>query len=136
MTAEQKFRGVVQLALVDDSLENTELELLKVLGKQYQLNEGIIEEIINNELKSKDAQTVAFHNVDLDSKIDYLVDLVKIMKADGQIFLSEIRFCEKTAKNLGFKKKAISYLSGKIHSDHTVPVDWATVHQDMRYMVA
>lgn len=136
MTAERKFKGVVQLALVDDSLENAELELLRILGREYNLEEDKVDHIINNELKEKNHQIEAIHNIDLDGKINYLVDLVKIMKADGQIYLSEIRFCEKTAKNLGFKKKAISYLTTKIHSDLNVPVDWSSVHQEMRYMVA
>jgi hypothetical protein len=45
------------------------------------------------------------------------------MKADGQVFKSEISFCEAIADKLGYKKSVIAELSSRIYSDPTVTSD-------------
>ena len=45
------------------------------------------------------------------------------MKADGQVFKSEIDFCERIAEELGYKKAVIGELSSKIYSDPAITTD-------------
>lgn len=52
-----------------------------------------------------------------DEKFDYLVNVVKLMKADGKIHQKEVSFCEKLAFRLGYKPGVISDLSAYIYKD-------------------
>ncbi|MBK8291076.1 MAG: hypothetical protein IPK96_09095 [Flammeovirgaceae bacterium] len=45
------------------------------------------------------------------------------MKSDGQVFKSEIHFCEGIAEKLGYKKAVVGELSSKIYSDPTITAD-------------
>jgi uncharacterized tellurite resistance protein B-like protein len=58
-----------------------------------------------------------------DQKFEYIYSLVQLMKADGQVFKSEIAFCEKVAEELGYKKTVIGELSSRIYSDPAITAD-------------
>jgi len=58
-----------------------------------------------------------------DQKFEYLYNVVQLMKADGQVFKSEIVFCENIAEKLGYKRKVISELSSRIYSDPSITSD-------------
>ena len=45
------------------------------------------------------------------------------MKIDGQVFKSEIVFCEEIADKLGYKKKVVAELSKNIYSDPSITAD-------------
>jgi hypothetical protein len=45
------------------------------------------------------------------------------MKSDGQVFKSEIHFCEQMAERLGYKKAVVGELSSRIYSDPTITAD-------------
>jgi hypothetical protein len=42
---------------------------------------------------------------------------------DGQVFRSEIVFCEQVAEKLGFKKGVVAELSAHIYSDPSITSD-------------
>jgi hypothetical protein len=46
-----------------------------------------------------------------------------MMKVDGQVFKSEISFCQDIAERLGYKKGVIAELSSKIFSDPSITSD-------------
>ena len=46
-----------------------------------------------------------------------------MMKTDGQVFKSEITFCENVAAKLGYKRKVIGELSSRIYSDPAITSD-------------
>jgi hypothetical protein len=60
-----------------------------------------------------------------DQKFEYIYSLVQLMKADGKVFQSEIRFCEQVAEELGYSKKVIGELSSRIYSDPSITADRA-----------
>ena len=45
------------------------------------------------------------------------------MKIDGQVFKSEIVFCERIAEKLGYRKKVVGELSTHIYSDPNITAD-------------
>lgn len=45
------------------------------------------------------------------------------MKADGQVFKSEIVFCEDMAERLGYNRRVVAELSSKIYSDPSITAD-------------
>ena len=58
-----------------------------------------------------------------DQKFANLYQLIQLMKTDGQVFKSEISFCEGIAERLGYKREVISELAAKIYSDPSITSD-------------
>jgi len=58
-----------------------------------------------------------------DQKFENLYHLIQLMKSDGQVFKSEIHFCEQVAEKLGYKKGVVAELSSRIYSDPTITAD-------------
>ena len=42
------------------------------------------------------------------------------MKVDGDVYLSEIKYCESLSEKLGYSKKVIKMMSSKIYKDPSV----------------
>ena len=58
-----------------------------------------------------------------DQKFENLYLLIQLMKSDGQVFKSEIHYCEEIAERLGYKKAVVGELSSRIYSDPTITAD-------------
>jgi hypothetical protein len=58
-----------------------------------------------------------------DEKFEHLYYLIQMMKMDGQVFKSEITFCEKIAEKMGYKKGIVAELSSNIYSDPSITAD-------------
>ncbi|MFK7954122.1 MAG: hypothetical protein AB8B73_14835 [Ekhidna sp.] len=130
------FRTLVRLALVDNRLEESELVLLKEYVKIHQIDSADSERIMKDELENKGNNSLVPLNLDFQGKIEVLADLVKVMKADGKVFLSEIRFCEMVAKMFGLEPKSIGFLSEMVHADNNVPINWELVEKKMKDFVS
>ncbi len=129
-------RTLVRLALVDNKLEEKELILLKEYRKIHQIEESDFDSIVKEELENKGNDNVVPLSLDFQGKIEVLADLVRVMKADGKVFLSEIRFCEMMAKMFGLEAKSIGFLSEMVHVDKNVPIDWKLVERKMKEYVS
>ncbi|MFK7952369.1 MAG: hypothetical protein AB8B73_05950, partial [Ekhidna sp.] len=129
-------RTLVRLALVDNRLEESELVLLKEYVKIHQIDTTDSERIMKDELENKGNDSLVPLNLDFQGKIEVLADLVKVMKADGKVFLSEIRFCEMVAKMFGLEPKSIGFLSEMVHTDNNVPINWELVEKKMKDFVS
>jgi len=76
-------------------------------------------------------------NLTEDDKILYLYNIIRLMKADKEVYLTEIRFCENIAEKLGFKKKVVGELSTKVFSDGTVNADMEYIKEIVsKYRIA
>lgn len=131
-----KFRTMIRLALVDDQFETKEKEYIKDLAALHKFNSEDLDQLIQEELDNKGDFAPVISNLDHDGKIEVLADLVRMMKVDGQIFLSEIKFCEAIAENFGFKQKSIGFLSENIHKDPNIAPNWGLIQNQMRKYVA
>jgi hypothetical protein len=59
------------------------------------------------------------------------------MKMDGQVFRSEIVFCEHIAEKLGFKKAVVAEVSQHVYSDPSITADRDMVKQKaVKYLKA
>ena len=132
----EKFRALIRMALIDNRLEKEEMELLKELARDNQIEESELQQLVKEELESKDVNKPIAFNLDFDGKIEILADLVKIMKADGKVFLSEIKFCQMMAKMFGFDEKSIGFLSEMVHRDKSVPPNWSAIQTKMKDFVS
>lgn len=108
-----KFRAMVGIAQADGVFDSSEKEFIRHLAQL----EGLTMSELKEELKSADKTGMLIKDLNFDDKIDVLIYTVKLMKIDGKVLLSEIKFCEKVAKMLGFEDKAIGFLSSTIESN-------------------
>ena len=132
----EKFRTMVRLALVDDQFEKNEKEYIQDLAKMHKVSDEDLNQIIEEELENKSEFAPVLQNLDYDAKIEVLADLVRMMKVDGEVYLSEIKFCEAIAQNLGFKQKSIGFLAENIHKDPNIAPNWMLIQNRMRKYVA
>ncbi len=109
---------LVQIAQIDGHTAEKEIQFIKIIGKVNGFTDEEMDEIIKNPEPVDDLGTLTD-----DQKFEYLYSVVQLMKADGQVFKSEIDFCEELADQLGYNKKVIAELSSQIYSDHTITAD-------------
>ena len=131
-----KFRTMIRLALVDENFDEKERVFIKDLAKLHKVSNKDIETLIEEECQNKEGVIPIMRNLDFEGKIELLADLVRIMKVDGDIYLSEIKFCEMIAQLFGFKQKSIGFLSENIHGGTSVAPDWESIHSKMKKYVA
>jgi uncharacterized membrane protein YebE (DUF533 family) len=109
---------LINLAASDSRVEEKEARLIQTIAKAN----GIAKEDVDNLIKSpKPIQNVS--GMTQEEKFEHLYYLIQLMKMDGQVFRSEIVFCEKMADKLGFKKAVVAELSAHIYSDPSITSD-------------
>ncbi|MEM7297806.1 MAG: hypothetical protein AAF391_06030 [Bacteroidota bacterium] len=128
----EKFRIMIQLALVDNKFEQTEKQFIKDLAKLNDISEQELNQLTNEELAKKGDRLDFDIPSDFNLKIEILADMIRVMKVDGKVYLSEIKFCEMVAKMFGFKEKSIGVLSKMIHGDPMDATDWANIENKMK----
>ncbi|MEQ9591838.1 MAG: TerB family tellurite resistance protein [Cyclobacteriaceae bacterium] len=109
---------LINLAASDKTVEEKEAKIIHMIGKSNGLSKEEIDAMMKAPQPIGDLQ--AFSE---DQKFENLYHLIQLMKADGQVFKSEINFCEEIAEKLGYKKGVVAELSSKIYSDPTITAD-------------
>lgn len=123
-----KFRALVGIAQADGDFDSTEKEFIRHLADLEGLSLKELKELLQNADKTGNL----VKDLSFDDKVDVLIYTVKLMKIDGKVLLSEIKFCEKVAKSLGFEEKAIGFLSGIIESNPNVTPNVGSINHRMR----
>ncbi|MFT7161811.1 MAG: hypothetical protein ACI9GZ_002998, partial [Bacteroidia bacterium] len=93
------------------------------IGKSNDMTNEDIDKILHEHLRNSRHELPDLSLLTEDDKIMYLYNIIRIMKADKEVYLAEIKFCENIAKKLGFKKKVVGELSTKVFSDGTINAD-------------
>jgi uncharacterized membrane protein YebE (DUF533 family) len=109
---------LINLAASDNSVADRESKLIHMIGKAN----GISTEEINQMLKNP--QPIS--NVSAltqDQKFEHLYYCIQLMKMDGQVFRSEVIFCEQMAEKLGYKKSVVAEISQHVYSDPSITAD-------------
>jgi len=106
---------LAQLASADGLMAEKEARFIKMIGKVNGMSDEEIEQIMKEPGPMEDLNLLSD-----DQKFEYLYSVVQLMKADGQVFKSEIVFCENLAEKLGYKRKVIQELSSRIYSDPSI----------------
>ena len=109
---------LINLAASDNSVADRESKLIHMIGKAN----GIPVEEVNQMLQNP--QPIS--NVDAltpDQKFEHLYYLIQLMKMDGQVFRSEVIFCEQMAEKLGYKKGVVGEISQHVYSDPSITSD-------------
>jgi uncharacterized tellurite resistance protein B-like protein len=114
----EQLNVLINLAASDRNVGEKEAKVIHLIGKANGLSKDEIETMIKTPKPIGDLS--AFSE---DQKFENLYHLIQIMKSDGQVFKSEIHFCEQIAEKLGYKKGVVGELSTRIYSDPTITAD-------------
>ncbi|MEQ9402223.1 MAG: TerB family tellurite resistance protein [Cyclobacteriaceae bacterium] len=127
-----KFRVLVGIAQADGEFDNSEKDFIRQLADLQGLSVDELRVLLKSGGKTGDL----VKDLNFDDKIDILIYTVKLMKVDGKVLLSEIKFCEKIAKALGFEEKAIGFLSGIIEGNlYSTPNMGSVAHRMRKYYI-
>ena len=109
---------LINLAASDKNVAERESKLIHMIGKAN----GISTEEINQMMQNpKPISNLA--NLTNDEKFSHLYYLIQLMKMDGQVFRSEVVFCEQIAEKLGYKKGVVAEVSQHVYSDPSITAD-------------
>lgn len=114
----EQLNVLINLAASDRSVGEKEAKVIHLIGKANGLSKDEVEGMMKNPKPIGDLS--AFSE---DQKFENLYHLIQLMKSDGQVFKSEIHFCEQIAEKLGYKKAVVGELSSRIYSDPTITAD-------------
>lgn len=109
---------LINLAASDNNVAERESKLIHLIGQAN----GIPKDEINQMLQSPKP----IHNsssLTPDEKFEHLYNLIQLMKMDGQVFRSEVVFCEQMAEKLGFKRSVVGEISQHVYSDPSITAD-------------
>ena len=114
----EQLNVLINLAASDRTVGDKEAKVIHIIGKANGLTKEEIEAMLKKPQPIGDLSALTE-----DQKFENLYHLIQLMKSDGQVFKSEIHFCEQIAEKLGYKKAVVGELSSRIYSDPTITAD-------------
>jgi hypothetical protein len=122
---------LVHLSRVDKYVAPSESKLIHYIGALNGLSKDQIETLIDH---PKPMPTL--EGVNEDDRLDYLLNIVQLMKVDGKVFTSEIEFCEKIALKLGYLPGVIAELSQFTYADPEISTSKKFLRQlALKYLI-
>lgn len=109
---------LINLAASDSRIEEKEAKLIRMVAKANGIPKEEIDEMMKNPKPITNISALTS-----DEKFEHLYYLIQMMKMDGQVFKSEIVFCEHIAEKMGYKKGIVAELSQHIYSDPSITSD-------------
>jgi uncharacterized tellurite resistance protein B-like protein len=109
---------LINLATSDSTVAEKEAKVIYMLAKANGISKEEVDEMLKRPKSIGNLQSFTE-----DQKFENLYHLIQLMKSDGQVFKSEINFCEKIAERLGYKKGVVAELSSRIYSDPSITAD-------------
>ena len=114
----EQLNVLINLAASDNQIDGAEAKLIQMIGQANGIPREEVDEMIKHP-----APMGTLNTLSNDEKFEYLYHIVQLMKVDGQVFKSEIVFCEQVAEQLGYKKGVVKELSSKIYSNPSITTD-------------
>jgi len=111
----EQLNMLINLAASDGMVAEKESRHIQSIGQAA----GVSKEDIDEKMKNPEPVGDLSHLTE-DQRFEYLFNIIQLMKIDGQVFKSEIVFCEDMAVKLGYKKKVVGELSTRIYSDPSI----------------
>lgn len=116
-------KALVQISIIDRDFGEPERTYVYTIGKANKIPETEIDNIVKEVLESKDNEDVNFEGLMTEERFDYLYDIIQLMKIDGEVFLTEIKYCEGIADKLGYDRKVVKQMASRIYSDPAITGD-------------
>jgi uncharacterized tellurite resistance protein B-like protein len=109
---------LINLAASDNNVAEKESKAIRTIAKANSIPMEEVDQMLKNPKPIGDLSSFTE-----DQKFEALYYLIQLMKSDGQVFKSEISFCEAIAEKLGYKKGVVAELSSRIYSDPSITSD-------------
>jgi uncharacterized tellurite resistance protein B-like protein len=123
---------LINLAASDRKVADRESKLIQIIAKANGISKEEVDTMLNNPQPIGNISSLTN-----DEKFEHLYHLIQLMKMDGQVFRSEIVFCEQIADKLGFKKSVVGEISQHVYSDPSITADRDMVKQKaIKYLKA
>jgi len=114
----EQLNVLINLAASDRNVGEKEAKIIHMIGKANGLTKDEVETMMKTPKPIGDLSILTE-----DQQFENLYHLIQLMKSDGQVFKSEIHFCEQIAEKLGYKKAVVGELSSRIYADPTITAD-------------
>ena len=113
---------LVQLAQIDGETDETELELIRQIGKSENLTDEDVDKVIETANYKEGIPSIdKFSDAE---KLDLMTNLVLVMKIDGIVHKNEMEFCLSMVDKLGYNKDAffelVTSTTNDIKSDNDI----------------
>lgn len=128
MNTTAKFKALIGLAKADGEFDMNEKLFISYLAEK----QGLSIKQLKEQLKNADSMSDLANELDYDDKIEILTYLVKLMKADGKVLMSEIKYCERMAQAFGFEEKSIGFLSGALNENPRIEPNFGLIKHGMK----
>lgn len=115
---------LINLAASDRSVADRESKLIHLIASANGIGKEEVDQMIANPKPIGNIDSLTN-----EEKFEHLYYLIQLMKMDGQVFRSEIVFCEQIADKLGFKKGVVAEISQHVYSDPSITADRDMVKQ-------
>ena len=109
---------LINLAASDKNVADRESKLIYLIGQANGIPKNEIGDMLKNPQPIHGTSSLT-----PDQKFEHLYHLIQLMKMDGQVFRSEIVFCEQIAEKLGYKKGVVAEISQHVYSDPSITSD-------------
>ena len=98
----KKLNALAQIARIDGHFADSEKEVLYEIAKKYGKNDEELQHIIDNPTPLDDMTDLSeFH------KLEFMYIAIKIMRADGLIYDSEVEFCKNLARKMNLNTDVV-----------------------------
>ncbi|MBS1508797.1 MAG: TerB family tellurite resistance protein [Bacteroidetes bacterium] len=114
----EQLNVLINLAASDNTVAEKEAKVIHMIAKANGISKDEVDAMMKKPQAIGDLSSLTE-----DQKFENLYHLIQLMKSDGQVFKSEIHFCEQVAEKLGYKKGVVAELSSRIYSDPTITSD-------------
>ncbi len=127
-----QLKALIQLALSDQNFSDEEKIHIYSLAAANNFSKADVDQLVDEDLKKKGQVDMDFKSLSFEDRFEFLFNIVQLMKIDREIYLSEIKYCEKIAQILGFDTGVIKSLSSKIFSDPSITGDKEKLKKEVK----
>jgi len=120
-------KALIQLSIIDGDFAESEKTYVYTIGKANRVPEKAIDDLVVEVTAEKENSEINYQGLMPEERFDFLYDITQLMKIDGEVFLSEIKYCESVAEKLGYDKKVVKKMSSKIYGDPSITGDRAAL---------
>lgn len=117
-TMKSKLEILISLANSDSKISENEEKLIRIIAKANNIEHQEVDRLLQ---QPQTGTSLGAYTEE--EKFEALYLMIQLMKVDGQVFKSEIDFCEKIAEKLGYRKEVVRELSAGIFSDPSITSD-------------
>ena len=123
----QQLTALVVLAKSDESIDQSELDIIFRIGRANRLEDEEIQQIIDNPGSIGDLKTLSE-----DEKFEFLFSVIQLMKADDLVFNEEVDYCNQIAVKLGYGLGAVMEMYPHVHKNLVIKRDKDNLKKKVR----